>query len=196
MSKPKSTAARPAEGQIRIIGGRLRGSRLPVPDLPGLRPSSDRMRETLFNWLMHEVAGRHCLDLFAGSGALGFEAASRGAERVLLVEREPRVARSLAESAQRLQAAVDVHNGDAMSWLQGAPAQLFDLAFVDPPFAAGLTERVLELLPAHLAARAWVYMEAAPGPPPVVPLSWRLHRELITRHACGRLFRADADADA
>jgi 16S rRNA (guanine966-N2)-methyltransferase len=194
MSKPKSTAARPAEGQIRIIGGRLRGSRLPVPDLPGLRPSSDRMRETLFNWLMHEVAGRHCLDLFAGSGALGFEAASRGAERVLMIEREPRVARSLVDSAQRLQTAVDVHTGDALAWLQGASTRRFDLAFVDPPFAAGLTERVLELLPAHLGARAWVYLETAPCPLPVLPAGWSLHRELVTRQACGRLFRVESEA--
>ena len=108
---------RPPPGQVRIIGGRLRGSKLPVPSLPGLRPSSDRARETLFNWLQGEVAGARVLDLFAGSGALGFEAASRGAAEVWLVERDAGQARSLAGSASRLRAdGVHVACADALRW--------------------------------------------------------------------------------
>lgn len=173
---------------MRIIGGRLRGSRLKFPALPGLRPSSDRMRETLFNWLMHDVAGHACLDLFAGSGALGFEAASRGASPTLLIERDPAAAAALRASAERLDAPLDVQAGDAMAWLQQPPRQRWQLVFVDPPFSAGLHAQVGELLGPHLAERAFVYMESAPGSPPHVPAHWHLHRELQTRHAHGRLY--------
>ena len=130
---------RPPPGQVRIIGGTLRGSKLPVPDMPGLRPSGDRARETLFNWLQHEVAGKRVLDLFAGSGALGFEAASRGAAEVVLLERDGLLAQSLRDSARRLKAdAVRVEYADAMTWLARAPEGRFDLAFLDPPFQANL----------------------------------------------------------
>lgn len=201
MSRPRlpSAAAKTglaAAGEVRIIGGRLRGSRLRFPAVPGLRPSADRMRETLFNWLMHETAGRACLDLFAGSGALGFEAASRGAEPVLLIERDPAAAAALRANAQRLDVALDVLAGDALAWLRRPAAQRYGLVFVDPPFAAGLQAAVVELLPPHLAPRAFVYIEAAPGPAPPVPADWRLHRELATRHAHGRLYiREQAGAD-
>jgi 16S rRNA (guanine966-N2)-methyltransferase len=177
MSRPPKRAPAPAaEGEVRIIGGRLRGSRLRFPALQGLRPSSDRVRETLFNWLMHELAGRACLDLFAGSGALGFEAASRAA------------AAALRASAQRLGADLDVHLGDALTWLRQPPARSWQLVFIDPPFAAGLQQVVVDLVEPHLAERAFVYVESAPGAAPEVPPHWRLHRELATRHAHGRLY--------
>lgn len=191
---PKTGLA--ADGEVRIIGGRLRGRRLRFPSVPGLRPSADRMRETLFNWLMHDTAGRACLDLFAGSGALGFEAASRGASPVLLIERDAAAAAALRANAQRLDVALDVLAGDALAWLRRPAAHRFELVFVDPPFATGLQAEVVELLPPHLAPRAFVYVEAAPGPAPPVPADWRLHRELATRHAHGRLYlREQAGAD-
>jgi len=186
-SRPPSAPA--ASGEVRIIGGRFRGSRLPVPSVDGLRPSSDRMRETMFNWLQFELAGATVLDLFAGSGALGFEAASRGAASVLMIEREAAVAAGLRASAQRLGAAVEVLAEDALGWLARPPAQSFDLAFVDPPFAGEWLPEVLDRLPAHLSGRAWIYLESAPEQRPLLPAGWRLHRELSTRHAHGRLLQ-------
>lgn len=194
--RPPASAVSSGSGEVRIIGGRLRGSRLRFPSLPGLRPSSDRMRETLFNWLMHDTAGRACLDLFAGSGALGFEAASRGAAPVLLIERDPAAANALRANAERLDARVQVQSGDACAWLRLSPVQQYALVFVDPPFAAGLHAEVIRLLTPHLAPAAFVYLECPPGPAPEVPSGWRLHRELATRHAHGRLYactRAEPD---
>jgi 16S rRNA (guanine966-N2)-methyltransferase len=179
-------------GSVRIIGGRLRGSKLPVPDQPGLRPSADRARETLFNWLQGELAGARVLDLFAGSGALGFEAASRGAAEVWLVERDPAQARSLGESAARLHAdAVHVACADALRWLAQPPATGFDVAFLDPPFDAGLWQSAAAALQPHLADRAWVYVELAAAASFVPPPGWRLHREGGSREARHLLFRAE-----
>lgn len=152
------------------------------------------MRETLFNWLQFELAGATVLDLFAGSGALGFEAASRGAASVLMIEREPAVAASLRASAERLGAAVEVLAEDALAWLARPAVRRIDLAFVDPPFAADLLPTALQRLSAHLAERAWVYVESAPDQAPTLPAGWRLHRELSTRHAHGRLYRLESPA--
>lgn len=187
---------RPSLGQVRIIGGRLRGSRLPVPAVAGLRPSADRVRETLFNWLMFELAGRRVLDLFAGSGALGFEAASRGAARVLMMERDPGALASLRESAARLAPEVEVRGGDALALLAQAPAERWDLVFIDPPFGAGLHASCLAALPPHLDEQAWVYVEAPTGMALELPAGWRLHRELTTREACGRLYRVAGAAQS
>jgi 16S rRNA (guanine966-N2)-methyltransferase len=179
-------------GHVRIIAGSLRGSKLPVPERPGLRPTSDRARETLFNWLQHEVAGRRVLDLFAGSGALGFEAASRGAAEVLLVERDAQLAASLRDSAQRLQAGqVQVECADALAWLARAPDRAFDLVFLDPPFDAGLHSPAAQALAPWLAAGAWVYVEHGVDAGFVPPAGWRLHREGGTREARHRLFRVE-----
>jgi 16S rRNA (guanine966-N2)-methyltransferase len=181
-------------GAVRIIGGRLRGSKLPVPDLPGLRPSADRARETLFNWLQGEVAGARVLDLFAGSGALGFEAASRGAAEVWLVERDAAQARSLGETARRLHAdAVHVACADALRWLERPPVTGFDLAFLDPPFDAGLWQQAAAALQPQLADSAWVYVElaAAAAAAFAPPTGWRLHREGGSREARHLLFRAE-----
>jgi 16S rRNA (guanine966-N2)-methyltransferase len=182
-------------GHVRVIAGSLRGSKLPVAELPGLRPTGDRARETLFNWLQDEVAGREVLDAFAGSGALGFEAASRGAARVLLLEREPRLAASLRESAARLHAAaVSVECVDALAWL-GRPAQpRFDLVFLDPPFDAGLHAAAAQALRPWLAPRAWVYVELAKSAGFAPPAGWRLHRESATSHARHLLFRVESEA--
>ena len=184
-------------GHVRVIAGSLRGSKLPVADLAGLRPTGDRARETLFNWLQGEVAGRHVLDLFAGSGALGFEAASRGAASVLLVERDSRLAVSLRDSASRLHAdAVSVECADALAWLSRAPEPRFELAFLDPPFQAGLLDAAARGLQPWLAARAWVYVELAKASDFAPPGPWKLHRESATREARHLLFRADSPAAA
>ena len=146
-------------GSVRIIGGRWRGTRLPVVDADGLRPTSDRVRETLFNWLQPVLRGARVLDLFAGSGALGFEAVSRGAGSAVLVERDARLAAMLRDSLARLDAGgqVEVAQSDALAWLRGpAPKQRFDVVFVDPPFAAALWPAVLEALPGVLADDAWL----------------------------------------
>ncbi len=170
-------------GSVRIIGGRWRGTRLPVADRPGLRPTSDRVRETLFNWLQPQLPGARVLDLFAGSGALGLEALSRGAASAQLVEADARLAVSLKELGARLDASerLDVHAGDALAWLRGEPGDVFDIAFVDPPFDADLWAPVLALLPARMAAQAWIYLESPAASAPVLPGEWVLHREDHTR---------------
>jgi len=182
---------KPPPGQVRIIGGTLRGSKLPVPDMPGLRPSGDRARETLFNWLQHEVAGKRVLDLFAGSGALGFEAASRGAAEVVLLERDGLLAQSLRDSARRLKAdAVRVEYADAMTWLARTPESRFDLAFLDPPFQANLWGAAAQALSPWLADAAWVYVEIARSAPFEAPAGWNLHRQGQTRDVRHLLYRA------
>lgn len=169
-------------GKVRIIGGRWRGSRLDVPAIEGLRPSSDRVRETLFNWLQGRIAGARCLDLFAGSGALGFEAASRGAARVVLVERDPRVVQVLRDGAERLGAAqLSVQAADALSWLEQPPAMRFDLVFFDPPFAAGLLQPALDRLGPWLEPDAWVYIEHGMEATAPVLTGFEVWREGCTR---------------
>ena len=178
-------------GAVRIIGGQWRGTRLQVPDLPGLRPTADRVRETLFNWLMPILPGARVLDLFAGSGALGLEAASRGAALVQLIETNPQLVNALGDAVQRLQVdgKVAVQPGDALDFLRNHTGAKFDIAFVDPPFAAGLWPQVLELLPAHMAAEAWLYLESPTGITPQLPPEWALHRENHTRDVRYALYR-------
>lgn len=178
-------------GSVRIVGGRWRGTRLPVPDSPGLRPTSDRVRETLFNWLQPVLPGARVLDLFAGTGALGLEAVSRGAACAQLVEADPKLARALEDAVARLGASAEVavHRGDALAWLRGWRGEPFDLAFVDPPFAAGLWDATLAALPAVLAADAWLYVESPAGHAPALPAEWGLHRENRTRDVRYALYR-------
>jgi len=164
--------------QLRIIGGVWRGRKLSFPDLPGLRPSADRVRETLFNWLAPVIAGTRCLDLFAGSGALGLEAASRGAAEVVLVEQDRAVANALRKHIERLSAAnVQVREGDALSYLQdsGPP---FDVVFVDPPFDAGLLQQSIDALHTGqwLHTDSYVYLEAERGTGISLPQGWELFR--------------------
>ena len=145
--------------RVRIIGGRYRRRLLDFPDADGLRPTPDRVRETLFNWLGQDLPGWRCLDLFAGSGALGFEAASRGAGRVTLVEREREAAAALERNRALLGAeAVRVVRADALAWL-AANREPYDLVFLDPPFASGLAGQLLPMLVAHLAPGGQVYVE-------------------------------------
>lgn len=157
MSRP--AASRP--NQVRIIGGRHRGRKLPVADAPGLRPTPDRVRETLFNWLGQNLSGWHCLDLFAGSGALGFEAASRGAASVVLVERASAVAQTLQSSAALLkEPALQVVCTDALSYLAKPVAQKLDLVFLDPPYGQGWLDQIIMPLLPHLASDARLYIES------------------------------------
>lgn len=168
-----------APGRIRIIGGSLRNSRLDVPDLPGLRPTAERVRETLFNWLAPVVQGARCLDLCAGTGALGIEALSRDAASVQFVERDARAAQALRDNLKRLKAAAgQVTAAEAGAFLQGA-SQLYDLVFLDPPFALGLWTALAQQLEARgwLAAQAWVYVESPRNGTLVLPSNWQLHRE-------------------
>ena len=190
----KAKAGKPAPsgaGEVRIIGGQWRRTRLPVAQRPGLRPTPDRVRETLFNWLMPRLGGARVLDLFAGSGALGLEAVSRGAAHATLVERDAQLGRNLTAAVTKLQASdqISVVQADALRWLQGAPAQQADLVFVDPPFADGLWQDVLAQLPRHLAADAWLYLESPAGHVPVLPPDWLLHREGGTREVRFALYR-------
>lgn len=187
-----------AGGQVRIIGGRWRGTRLAVPASPGLRPSSDRVRETLFNWLMPALPGARVLDLFAGTGALGWEALSRGAAHAVLVERDPALARALRETSMRLSAQdrAEVVAGDGVAWLAGHGGEPFDIAFLDPPFADGLWERALTALAPRLAGQSWVYIESPVDMAPVVPGAWTLHREGRTREVRFALYRTPAGQGA
>jgi 16S rRNA (guanine966-N2)-methyltransferase len=157
-------------GRIRIIGGEFRGRRITVPPRPGLRPTPDRVRETLFNWLGQRLDGLACLDLFAGTGALGFEAASRGAARVVMVERDAVVFSSL-EKTRALVGALQVElvPGDALEYLARG-TEAFDVVFLDPPFGQNALPAVLDRLPVRLAPQARVYVEAER---PVRDPAWR-----------------------
>ena len=161
--------------RVRIIGGAWRSRRVSFPPRPDLRPTPDRVRETLFNWLGQDLTGKTCLDLFAGSGALGFEAASRGARRVVMVERDPVVVRALTASRAALDAAVvELRRADALEFLR-ADDDVYDVVFVDPPYRSDLWPRVAPLLPQHLAPQALVYLERAgrAAPPP----GWEVWRQ-------------------
>jgi 16S rRNA (guanine(966)-N(2))-methyltransferase RsmD len=156
------TAAAPRRHEVRLIGGRWKRSKLPVVDAPGLRPTPDRVRETLFNWLGQDLAGWRCLDAFAGSGALGFEAASRGADAVVLVERDRRLATKLDEAKKRLHAdMLRVETADALAWMARCAPDSFELVFLDPPFDAPLVEPALPLARRLVVPGGCVYVEAA-----------------------------------
>ena len=146
---------------LRIIGGRYRRRILRFPDSEGLRPTPDRVRETLFNWLGQDLAGEQCLDLFAGSGALGFEALSRSAARVVMVEREPKVLTALRENAKMLEnpPGMEIIRGDALQYLASTKSK-FDLIFLDPPFNKGWIPRLEPLLAGVANGNTAVYIEA------------------------------------
>jgi 16S rRNA (guanine(966)-N(2))-methyltransferase RsmD len=148
--------------QVRIIGGLWKRTRLPVADRPGLRPTPDRVRETLFNWLGQDLTGWRCLDAFAGSGALGLEAASRGAGQVLLVEQDGALVEQLQKMKLQLQAEkVAIRRGDGLMALRQAPAASLELVFLDPPYDSSFYEPALAAALPALSARGYVYLEAA-----------------------------------
>ncbi|EMN4129161.1 16S rRNA (guanine(966)-N(2))-methyltransferase [Providencia stuartii] len=185
--KPQSASL----GQIRIIGGKWRGRKLPVRDSEGLRPTTDRIKETLFNWLMPIVREARCLDCFAGSGALGFEALSRFADSVTFIELDKKNVQLLSENKVRLQANnANIINGNSLEVLNelGTP---FDVVFIDPPFRKGLLNETIRLVEKNqwLANESWIYVESeAESPLTDIPANWQLHREKIAGQVAYRLF--------
>ncbi len=166
MAKSREASA----GHVRIVGGVWKKSVLHFPGTGELRPTPDRVRETLFNWLGQDLTGLSCLDLYAGSGALGFEAASRGASRVVLVERDQAAASALRANAARLSAAgLEIVGGDAMGFLSAAKER-FDVVFLDPPFRQNVLPDVLGRLPRALNNGSRVYVEAPAALEP--PAGW------------------------
>lgn len=161
--KPAKTRAPGARlpGEVRIIGGQWKRTRLAVPDRPGLRPTPDRVRETLFNWLGQDLSGWRCIDVFAGTGALGLEAASRGAAQVHLCEADALLAQQITRLAERLHASsVQVHRGDGVAWLARCAAGSVDLVLIDPPFEAeALFLPALAAAVKALAPQGRIYLE-------------------------------------
>jgi 16S rRNA (guanine(966)-N(2))-methyltransferase RsmD len=173
---------------VRIVGGAWRSRLIRFPPRKDLRPTPDRVRETLFNWLGQDLTGRACLDLFAGSGALGFEAASRGARRVVMVENDAVVYRALLETRQALGAGnVEARRADALQFLE-ADEGVYDIVFLDPPFKAGLWPRLARLLPPRLAPGALVYYEGAA--PPDLTTGWETHRQARAGQVSYQLLKA------
>jgi 16S rRNA (guanine966-N2)-methyltransferase len=170
-----------APHEVRIVGGQWKRSKLHVADKPGLRPTPNRVRETLFNWLGQDLSGWRCLDLFAGSGALGFEAASRGARHVVLVERDTQLVRHLRDAQTRLKAPqglLQIEAGDGLAFLRRCAAASFDLVFIDPPFDADLFEPALAAARPVVAEGGCVYLEAdkAYTDLDLSEAGWRVHR--------------------
>jgi 16S rRNA (guanine(966)-N(2))-methyltransferase RsmD len=179
---------RPLANEVRLVGGQWRRSKLPVADRPGLRPTPDRVRETLYNWLGQNLAGWRVLDAFAGSGALGFEAASRGAAEVVLVERDAVLVASLNATRERLGAsALRVERAEALGWMAGCAAARFDLALLDPPFDAGLGAAAAAAALRLVTVGGFVYLE---GPEPLAefPPGLALHRSLRAGAVHAQLF--------
>lgn len=161
MASPSARKPAPAH-EVRIIGGQWKRTRLAVLDRPGLRPTPDRVRETLFNWLGQDLSGWRCADVFAGTGALGLEAASRGATEVLLVEQDPQLVDRLRATVAKLQAGqvVSVQRGNGLNVLAGLAPGSRDLVFLDPPFDDKLWERALRAAAAAIQPEGFVYLEA------------------------------------
>jgi 16S rRNA (guanine966-N2)-methyltransferase len=179
--KPVGAPARAGAGEVRIIGGQWKRTKLPVADKPGLRPTPDRVRETLFNWLGQDLSGWRCLDAFAGTGALGFEAASRGAKEVALIEQDAALVAQLKKIKDQLKAdAVQVQRGDGIAALKQWPAGSADLVFLDPPFDAKLFDAALRAAVHAVAVGGYIYLEApsASQEDQLTALGLTLHRHL------------------
>ena len=194
MKKPNHAGS----GQIRIIGGQWRGRKLPVPESPGLRPTTDRVRETLFNWLAPSIVDASCLDCFAGSGALGLEALSRYAANATLLEMERGVAQQLQKNLATLKASnAKVVNTNTLAFLAQAGAP-HNIVFVDPPFRKGLLEETLKLLENNgwLSDEALIYIESEVenGLPPV-PMNWHVYREKVAGQVAYRLYQREAQGE-
>jgi len=177
--KPKGTAHLKLPGEIRIIGGQYKRTRLPVANRPGLRPTPDRVRETLFNWLGQDLTGWRCADVFAGTGALGFEAASRGAAEVLLCEQDPALVLQLVAVQAKLKAGmVRIERGDGLSVLGRLNAASLQLVLLDPPFESTRFEAVLKAAAQAIGPTGLVYLEAprAWRDAELLPLGLRVHR--------------------
>lgn len=187
----KNTGAPSGEHKLRIIGGKWRGRLLPFADVEGLRPTGSRVRETLFNWLMPEIAGSHCLDLFAGSGALGFEALSRGADTCTMIELNSIAHHQLCSNKTLLQCDnLKIIKGNASDFLECAPEHAMDIVFIDPPFAQNLWQPVLSTL----QSRVWlkegcqIYIEMPKSKQLVMPPNWKIHRQKTAGQVCYCLY--------
>ncbi|SIO96285.1 16S rRNA (guanine(966)-N(2))-methyltransferase RsmD [Vibrio spartinae] len=192
--QPNQSQKKDKSGFIRIISGLWRGRKLPVHDAEGLRPTTDRVKETLFNWLATDIPQARCLDLFAGSGSLGFEAASRQAEHVTMIEKNPAAFQQLKKNQQALSATqLQVIQSDTLLYLaQTPPERAYDIVFIDPPFRQGLLEDTLRLLESNqwLHEQAMIYIESEKEwPVAAIPASWQLYREKIAGQVCYRLYQ-------
>jgi 16S rRNA (guanine966-N2)-methyltransferase len=180
-------------GFIRLISGKWRGKRLPVKDIEGLRPTTDRTKETLFNWLMHDINNANCLDCFSGSGSLAFEALSRFAKKVTILEKDKSVVKQLQENL----AVLDVDNakvieGDALNYLKQAATEQYDIIFIDPPFNKGLIQPCCDALQSngYLATGALIYIEREVELTDLnFPNSWMLLKEKSTGQVTYQLYR-------
>ncbi len=182
MASQKSSGKKKSQqGQLRIVAGKWRNRLLQIGDVPGLRPSSERVRETLFNWLTPKIHGSTCLDLCAGTGALGLEALSRGASRAVFVEMSPVATKTLKSNIAALGATgAQIINADARRYLQGGVSERFDIVFLDPPFAAVMLDELCRLLSEHgwLAEGARMYLEMdRKQAEPVLPGGWQILKD-------------------
>ena len=180
-------------GSIRIIGGKWRGRKLSVLDKQGLRPTTDRIKETLYNWLMPVIHDSDCLDCFSGSGSLGFEAASRGAQSVTLLEKDKQVAQLLSKNKQIIASnAIDIYHIDTLQWLNRPAVKQFDIVFIDPPFHQALVAKTVSELENNnwLKPLAYIYIETEIqyDLTTYIPTNWRLHREKTAGQVHSYLF--------
>lgn len=179
-------SSKQATQQLRVIGGQWRSRRLRFPELNGLRPTLDRVRETLFNWIQHDIVGARAVDVFAGSGALGIEALSRGAREVIFLEKHPKAALALKDNMAQLDTAnAQVWACDALQWLERNP-EPFDVVFLDPPFGQQLLPKAIEQL--RLLPGAVVYVEHEAGLACEFPHNWQERRHKTTKEFTFRLF--------
>jgi 16S rRNA (guanine966-N2)-methyltransferase len=180
-----------ATGNIRIIAGKHRGRKLPVLMAEGLRPTTDRVKETVFNWLMPYIHDANCLDCFAGAGSLGFEALSRGAAKVTLIELNNTAAKQLQANKQLLSADnVIITNTNSLNFLKSSTKQYYDLVFIDPPFREGLVTQTAELLnKGWLANQALIYVEMEINSNQQLPENWKLLKEKVAGQVAYRLFQ-------
>lgn len=187
----KQQNKKPATGSIRIIAGKHRGRKLPVLSAEGLRPTTDRVKETVFNWLMPYLYDANCLDCFAGAGSLGFEALSRGAAHVNLIELNKAAAKQLLANKALLKADnIDVNNVDVLRFLNTQKQQHFDLVFIDPPFRQNLVSQTCELLEqGWLAKQALIYVETETDGDQPIPNNWQLLKEKVAGQVAYRLYQ-------
>jgi len=183
-------------GEVRIVGGEFRGRKLPVLMAEGLRPTSDRVKETLFNWLQFEVAGSKCLDVFAGSGALSFEAISRGAKQVTMLEFNAQNIKQLKQNVQTLKIPnANIQQVNSLLWLDKKSMQPYDLIFLDPPFHKEFMQKTIDLLfkNGYLHEQSWLYLEQEKQLDwPALPNAWVVHREKSTSQVKFGIFKKDS----
>ena len=196
-SKPSNkqrNASTKTQNTLRIISGQWRGRRLPIADLEGLRPTPDHLRETLFNWLMFDIAGARCLDAFAGSGALGTEALSREAKEVIFIEKSSLASKAIRENMATLTGAQHtVINTDTLTWLESTPPTPFDIIFLDPPFRKDLVPPACHLLQTKgwLASGSYIYVETEKEVRFTAPEQWTLNKEKLSGQVLSRLYRVE-----